>query len=70
MNLCKQCYGYGWYQIIVGNPYSGTSEPAQEQCMNCETFGHIFESTEEKALFILLTTDEEREGYFAKKGYG
>lgn len=67
MKLCTNCNGYGWYAGFTGNICSGIMEQIQEQCERCEGFGHEFESPEEKGLFCVLTTEEEREGYFAKK---
>lgn len=67
MRLCTCCHGYGWYAGFTGNYHAGTAEQIQEQCEPCLGFGHVFESEEEKALFCILTTEEEREGYFAKQ---
>lgn len=66
MKLCPDCNGYGWYAGVTGN-VGGTIEQTQEQCERCEGFGHVFETPEEKQLFCILTTEEEREGYFGKE---
>lgn len=67
MKLCYTCNGYGWYPVATGNSHDGIIEQMQDQCSQCEGFGHVFSSPEEKQLFCILTTEEEREGFFGKE---
>lgn len=60
MKRCDFCFGHGVQHISHGS----TERGEYRDCDICEGFGQTFDSPDEKRLFILLTTEEEREGHF------